>query len=204
MGWWKMVIVPRAHYSTFRKLGKEGWAWGKLSMHLLVPAVAAGLLLAYDFRLTGMRVGILITSMSIFSALLFNLLMLVYSIVRQPDAEPVVRREPEASAPEGLAPTAEQEFQNLRRRFLRTIFANLSFDVWVSLLVVVVLITWLLLEDRLPMLLDLTFHALAYYGIGVFLVTFFEVLYQVHLLLSKEFDHMKPAPSRGGGNQDAR
>lgn len=192
------LVIVADHLATLR-IGTSGkLASGTVFVLLLVPAVVAGGLLAIGQLLSESRVGILITSLSIFAALLFNLLMLVYDIVRkaggrrvslrgQEAAKEGAREAHDAKAPAGLAPESDKDFERLRQSFLREIFANLSFAVLVSLVVVIFLMLWLLIEGWFHPWLVNCFAFLSYYGITLFLLTFFMVLRRVHILLREEF-----------------
>lgn len=111
-------------------------------------------------------VEILVTSLSIFAALLFNLLLLVYDIVKK--------------ANQGEA------YAVLKTRFLREIYANVSYSIFVSMLAVVILLISLLGTSYQPLRIAVAFAV--YFLVANFILTLFMILRRVHILLAKEFE----------------
>lgn len=111
--------------------------------------------------------GVLITSFSVFAALLLNLLLLIYDIVRKADQ----------------TPTAEK-----KRRFLKQIYGNISYSILISVASIILLLGYFVtlafsrLEPR---------YVLAYliYALATnFILTILMVLKRVHNMLSTEFE----------------
>ena len=123
--------------------------------------------------------GVLITSLSVFAALLLNLLLLIYDIVRKADQ----------------SPSAEK-----KRQFLKQIYSNISYSILVAVATIILLLGYFVtlafsrLEPR---------YVLAYliYSLSTnFILTILMVLKRVHNMLSTEFDgfghNPHPKPSR--------
>lgn len=112
---------------------------------------------------------VLITSLSVFSALLFNLLLLIYDIVRKEDSQlkAVPRR-------------------GTIKRFLKEIFANISYSIFISVVCIIFLLLLYLQVGSIWYYRVLSF--ISYYLIVSFLLTLFMVLKRVHILLKQEIE----------------
>lgn len=128
-----------------------------------LPAVAATLLI-YFKGIFGQTVsGILITSYSVFAALLFNLLLLVYDLVKRD-------------------PTS-----NLKLRFLKQIYSNISYSILISIVLIMLLLLQLVTLSFPYMIPRLTIAFLVYLFSANFILTILMVLQRVHSLFSEEF-----------------
>jgi hypothetical protein len=147
-------------------------------LYLGLPLVTSLALLAFGLHLNESIVGILVTSMSIFAALLFNLLMIVYDIIRKSGSD----SSPAAADADGLRRS------NLRKLYLREIYANISFAVLTTVVIVALLLTWLVVSSRISQIWRIVLSLPIYFLIGLFLMTFFMVLKRVHILLREAID----------------
>lgn len=134
-----------------------------------MPIIVATLLLWLKGVFGGAIGGVMVTAFSIFAALLFNLLLLTYDIVRKTD---------------GITPA-----DKLKARFLRQIHSNISYAVLISLTLIVILLAYFVVisSPRLAtvrQMLAFTVYALA----TNFILTILMVLKRAHILLSKEID----------------
>ena len=109
-------------------------------------------------------VGILVTSLSIFAALLFNLLLLIYDVVSK----------------------VEQGSRKLKERYLSQVYSNISFAILVSIVSIIVLLVAYFDLDGSCFALATSF--VVYYLVTLFLLTLFMILKRVHILLSREFE----------------
>ncbi len=131
--------------------------------------------------LTDSLVNGLITSFSIFSALLFNLLLLVYSIAeKNPDSTKITDQ-------------LEIKKNAQRRELLREIYINVSFSILISTISVVILLTYFLkISNCFFWKVNLCsfqwlLAAILYYLSIQFLLTLFMVLKRIYKLLAKAF-----------------
>jgi len=157
--------IIRDHLDTLRD---DATGQRMISDYILffgLPLVSSGLLLfGLSLPIDQGAVGILVTSLSVFAALLFNLLLLIYDIVRK----------------------AEGQNASLKEKFLGQIYANISFAILVSILSIIVLLAaYFDLEGRF-FLSAASFTA--YYLVSLFILTLFMILKRVHILLSREFE----------------
>jgi hypothetical protein len=111
-------------------------------------------------------VGVLITSFSVFAALLFNLLILVYDIVKKE--------------------SEKQTLVGLKARFLKELYSNVSYAILVSVIAIVFLVALYMADGhtRTQYVLGFLMYSLSIH----FVLTMLLILKRVHTLLSKEFD----------------
>lgn len=166
--------IIRDHVLTLKSYDTGKYSVGDFFVFILLPFGIAGYL-AYYFPKSDKNtteifnkdvVDILVTSLSIFAALLFNLLLLVYDLVKK--ANP------------------GEAYAVLKTRFLKEIFANISYSIFISMLAVIILLISLLgTESRI---LQVTVVASVYFLVSNFILTLLMILRRVHILFSKEFE----------------
>jgi len=129
-----------------------------------VPLITSFLLLYFKLILSKDVVNILSVSLSVFTALLLNLLLLVYNIVRRPEFN-----------------SRKTVFKDL----LKEIFSNISFAILTAILTLIILVVVLVESNLLKSYLCMF---LVYYLSSLFVLTLLLILKRVHVLLSKEFE----------------
>ena len=156
------------HFSTLTNENTKRTSFADCVLFFALPtAVAAGLI---SFHLIFGRTigGVLITALSIFAGLLFNLLLLIFDIGNKPRAQ-------------------QEKLSPIKIRFLREIYSNISYSILIALLTIVVLLIhfgFLVLGIRPSMYLT---AFLVYAMTGNFVLTLLMVLKRVHKLLAEEF-----------------
>lgn len=136
--------------------------WDYFTFYVM-PLAATAVLIWQDFRLDSTEATILITALSIFAALLFNLLLLTHGIVSDSEAERHARR----------------------GELLEQIYTHISY----SILVAVVAIVFLLLEVVWPnRTVNLVSSAAVYFLVINFLATLLLILKRIHEMLGAEFE----------------
>jgi hypothetical protein len=157
--------IIRDHVATFQDDATGRRMKSDYFLFFGLPLVLA-LFLLFILRLSLDQgaVGILVTSLSIFAALLFNLLLLIYDVVRKVGSG-----------------TGE-----LKQRFLSQIYSNISFAILISLLSIIVLLGAYFGLNGSCFALATSFAV--YYLVSLFVLTLFMILKRVHVLLSREFD----------------
>jgi hypothetical protein len=152
------------HIDTLRDFRTGRRKKGDFVLFFILPLVAGAF--AVLFVDAAKATGILLTSLSVFAALLFNLLLLVYESIQRARSEPSPDR--------------------LKIRILREVYANISFCIIVAVLAIVLLLAGPL-RARLSSIAQVLVF-LIYYLVGVFILTLLMVLKRVHILFSHEFD----------------
>lgn len=145
---------------------------GKLSVSDLVlfygtPLITAFLLVWFKGAFGKTIGGVLVTSFSVFAALLFNLLLLIYDIVRKSD----------------------NALSAVKSKFLGQIYHNISYAILTAISTIVLLLGYFvalaLPSTKARVVLAFLVFALA----ANFILTILMILKRVHVLLSKEFEN---------------
>lgn len=174
------IVAAQIH--TLRDYSETRLSPLALGLFFGVPALTAGGLLFLGITITDSAANILITSMSIFAGLLFNLLLLVYDVMsRGPRPLPPVSEE-------------ERELAAIRRRFLSEIFSNISFAIFASVVVVLLLLGGVVVSGTAVR----WFSGVVYFCTAMFLMTLLMVLQRVQSLFSQLSRDLAGAQSQGG------
>lgn len=152
-------------------------------LFLILPAITSCVLVFTKVVLNDGLGNALITSFSIFSALLFNLLLLVYDISGKSTDPSKASNDP-----------VEKKRADRRRSLLKEIYINVSFSILVATISVVALLIHFLKIDmcdlanietcRITWLLP----SIIYYLSIQFLLTLFMILKRVYILLAQAFE----------------
>lgn len=158
---WKIIVD---HISTLNDHKTKKILRSDILLFFVYPIVAAGLILWLCDSMRPSLVSVLSTSLSIFAALLFNLLLLVYSAIRKD----------------------EQLNSKSRKEFLKEIYVNISFCILISVISIVLILVYSQIPNN--QIAQYTFSFLIYYFVIVFVLTLLMVLKRIHVLFSKEID----------------
>ncbi len=165
----KNIILD--HISTLKDNKTQKTSFGDVFTFFILPLIIGGFLLfVLKIEITDYVINILITSLSIFAALLFNLLLLVYEIVN-----------------------GKSNKTKIKSKILKEIYSNISFSIFSSILAVILLLLYSIVFTYVSekQIFILTINFLIYYLTITFLLTLFMILKRIHILLSKEFDKKK-------------
>ena len=154
--------IVRDHVATLKSFETDKYRSSDFILFFFFPLLLSGILVYFKFILGKDFINILATSLSIFAALLLNLLLLIYDILRKSDKTDINYK--------------------LKATFLKEIYANISFCILISILTIVFLIIASLDIKELESILAFVIYSLVF----VFVLTLFMVLKRVHILLSKE------------------
>jgi high-affinity Fe2+/Pb2+ permease len=163
------IVVDHFNTLTNNKSGKIYIP--DLIVFFCAPLVISGLLLFKGSVISNQLANVLVTSFSIFAALLFNLLLLVFDIAD--------KYKPKNRSDEDLIDLESKNF----KKVLREIYINVSFCILVSILSIILLIGFFIDYNAKLFLLFLSF--IVYFLVFVFLLTLFMILKRVYTLLSK-------------------
>jgi len=159
------------HFATFKNFKTGKRKIGDYFVFLILPFVISIFFICFNILLTKELSNILITALSIFAALLFNLLLLTYDIINK-------------NSHVNFTDTTLKQKKQLKHKFLKEIYANISFSILISIISVILLLGNYFLPCGLIYLL---FNFFSYFFIILFLLTLFLILKRIHILLSKEF-----------------
>jgi hypothetical protein len=153
------------HIKTLKAYHSERQSWSDILIFFFVPAVLAGLLARSREEFSSDFAGLLAAILSVFAALLFNLILLIYDIVS---------RQEEANGS-----------NEVRHTLLRQIYSNVSFCILVSIFTLLLLLVYSF-HFQIPAWAHRALAFSIYYLVGVFLLTLFMVLKRIHVVLRKE------------------
>lgn len=164
---WKVNVsaIVRAHFRTLRRPKGDRMAWDDWSVFVIAPSLAATALTYGGVRLTDAATNGLLTALSIFAGLLFNLLLLAHGLVR--------RNEGGSWAPHDV-------------EMMREIYNNISYSILLSVFTLVALLLVLLLGKQ-PLLLTCV-SWIVFAAVANFLVTLLMILKRIHFLLTHDFE----------------
>jgi hypothetical protein len=168
--------IVREHYRTLYDLRHEDrTSKGDVVLFYLIPLVISSALVALRIPVASASVSLLLTCLSIFIGLLFNLLVLAHAMRRR-EGEP------------------SREY--LERRLLREINVNLEYSIFVALVALCVLLVSALIPHRIEIGIGYkalgemaTWVALLTYFLTCnFVLTLFMILNRMHTLLMRDYD----------------
>jgi hypothetical protein len=153
------------HLDTLRTYETRKRSIPDLLLFFVAPLVVSVALVRIRPWLTSDLAGVLATSLSVFAALLFNLILLIYDVIDRADASDASRGQ--------------------KGEFLRQIYSNVSFCILVCIMTLLaLLVDFLHLADCGWFRATIT--VVIYYLVGVFILTLFMVLKRIHILLRRE------------------
>jgi hypothetical protein len=158
------LVIIRDHTATLRKQGTNKIRGSDIFLFYIFPAIISGIVVFFFSELSDALIPILITSLSIFAALLFNLLLLVHGAISR-------------------NVTSTRRFPD-RTKYLREIFNNISFSILVSVLSIVLLIIYT--QFITGCITTAIFTFFIYYLVLVFILALLMVLKRIHILLGEE------------------
>lgn len=162
------IIVD--HLRTLRDDQRDKFYKGDLILFFVLPLVLAFLIVKYSSTALSDFSTELAASLSIFAALLFNLLLLIYTFFDRRSDKPS---------------PVDTERKKLRKKIklLQEIYANISFSIFVSLLAILAIIFAINTSGVYEMGFSFVVFAISLN----FILTLIMVLKRVHVLLSDEF-----------------
>lgn len=162
--------IIKDHFSTFKNDETGRKMISDYFLFFLVPSIIAILICVFADPKVIIKnlVDTLITSISIFAALLFNLLLLVFDLVQKIN-------------------DVDSKEKNLQKReFLRQIYSNISYSIFISIISVILLLLFKSFDNLIWLQNLLCFFSFTF--IGNFVLTLIMILKRIHSLFTVEFD----------------
>ncbi len=176
-----IVSIIKDHLKTLKNFQSGKYYWGDIFIFFVLPLIATIILIFKDFSLKDELVQILITSFSIFTALLFNLLLLTFDIVKKN----ITVNSNEENKKENAEDKSEFDvLQKIKILLLKEIYANISYSILMSILCLVFL---MLTQVEIKGIYLIIIKAFIFFISINFLGTLFQILKRIHSLLSNEF-----------------
>jgi hypothetical protein len=157
------------HFKTLRDHESKRLMISDILLFFVFPLALSTVVIVGHFELKDNFVTIIVTAASIFAGLLLNLLVLIYTIFIR-DREKILHH---------LKENTFQTWQEL----VRQTFANVSFSILVSLLLVALCLLFYL---DLPLSAKRTVEFLLYFFCATLVLHLFMVLGRIHMLIAFE------------------
>jgi hypothetical protein len=158
--------IAMDHLATLRNERTGRISIVDLAIFIGVPFLFAAAYYVCGWSLSKDATNLIITGMSIFAGLMINVLVLIYTVALNTKTEDE---------------TVEEAI--VEKRFLCQIFANISFSISTSVLIVIILGLSFFLGANIQNAIS----AVAFFLLGNFLLTLLMTLKRLHILLSKRF-----------------
>ncbi|MBF0383473.1 MAG: hypothetical protein HQL69_20835 [Magnetococcales bacterium] len=156
------------HIQTLRNEKTNKRSLWDLTLFFLIPACLGAFSIHKGFSFSDDAVGVLITALSIFAGLLINVLVLIYSIFQN------ITEDGSGQNEQGLSTRGEE------KRFLREIFANISFAILVAVSTVILVSLAQAFDIKQPVVFS---GIVVAFSIN-FILTLLMALKRIHALLS--------------------
>lgn len=165
------------HISTLKDFGRSKISRFDIFIFFIFPFLLSAFLIYFKVNLNNELANLLITVFSIFAGLLFNLQILMFDIVgKVSDVE---------TLPDSLV---SKQSLNRRISILESVSLNISFEILLCILGVLVLATSTLSQKSAFQVL---FSLIVFYIVILFALTLAMVLKRVHALLTDEIEIQK-------------
>jgi amino acid transporter len=155
--------ILRSHFATLQNDNSKKAEFDDYLTFLIVPIIIASGLLHFDIQLKDSAVNIVITTLSILVGLLFNVIVLIFDIIKR-DAS-----------------------QKIKNTILKQLLANISFTILLS--IVTILFTLATYFD-IEYVKDIATW-IVYFLLTIFLFTVLMVLKRMYLLFKNEIDEIE-------------
>lgn len=151
------VVEYRKNPGKMKK--RELYSKSDFFIFFILPIIISIFLLYFEFLPNDNTLIGLVTSLSIFSALLFNLLLIIYDIMQKTTNNKV------------------------KKELLREMYSNISFCILIAICTTIFAILGLIIKENI---IFLVLSFLVYYLFTLFILTILMVLKRTHALLSRE------------------
>ena len=157
------IIVD--HVRTLRSDATGKVHWSDYLLLLLIPSLVSVLPIYFQTELKESAVTLLMAAFSIFAGLLINVLVLIYTVA--------IRLEDSINS-------SDEDRYRLERDFIKQIFANVSFSILISVLIVLILFV----SSVSPKAINIAGAAVCTFLIVEFTLTLLMSLKRLHVLLA--------------------
>lgn len=154
------------HFATLKNESTGKISASDIAVFLISPLLLAGASYYLVWSFSETATNLVITGMSIFAGLMINVLVLIYTVALNTQSKNSTEAE-----------------SAIERRFLRQIFANISFSICISVFIVVLAGVAFFVSATSKQILT----AITIFLLGNFLLTLFMILKRLHILLTRRF-----------------
>lgn len=158
-----IIQILKNHLSTLKNDNTKKAGFDDWFTFLILPSLITGLLIYFKKELKDDAINIIITTLSILVGLLFNVIVLIFDIIKR-DAT-----------------------QKIKNTILKELLSNISFTILISILAII-LTLFTFIEDQVARLL---FTGGVYFLLSVFIFTVLMILKRMHKLFKNEIEELE-------------
>jgi len=151
------------HFNTFRNYRTKRYSPIDFVIFLGLPLAIASVSIRYLGVLPQNLIGVAVTSLSVFTALLLNLLMAAYTVAKN-----------------STTLTNERKKQ-IRKELVHEVFSNISFAVLIAIVTAAFVLSLGMIENQTSSHLIFALNFLIYFFGSMFFLTLFMLLRRVYL-----------------------
>ena len=156
------------HFKTFKNYRTKQYSPIDFVIFLGVPFIIAGVLLVLFGSLPQNLIGVVVTSLSVFTALLLNLLMAAYTVARN------------------ASPLCNEGKIQVRKDLIHEMFSNISFAILVAIVTAVFVLCFGMIYNKTSPHIIYALNFFIYFFGLLFLLTLLMLLRRVYSLLQSE------------------
>jgi amino acid transporter len=160
--------ILRNHFATLRNDNSQKAEFDDYLTFLIIPLATASGLVYFNICLTESAVNIAITTLSILVGLLFNVIVLIFDIIKR-DAS-----------------------QRLKNTVLKQLLANISFTILLSIITIVFTLVTFITEPKIKV----SATWIVYFLLTVFLFTVLMVLKRMYALFKNEIEEIEKSEKK--------
>lgn len=157
--------ILKSHFATLRNDNSNKAEFDDYWTFLIVPMLVATGLIYFNIQLKDSAVNIVVTTLSILVGLLFNVIVLIFDIIKR-DAS-----------------------QRLKNTVLKQLLANISFTILLSIVTILFTLATYFENDYIKEIATW----IVYFFLTIFLFTVLMVLKRMYLLFRNEIDEIENA-----------
>lgn len=174
------------HFSTLKRYSDKRYNPNDFVLFLFVPLIITILMFLVRPVISDSISQLIITCGTVFAALLLNLLLIIYDIVKRTERADANGQTNDA----GDLVKRRKKKKGVRLQFLQEIYHNISFSILLCV-VIMMLTVFICFKFEMPYL-NMGLSAIVYFLASIFGLTLLMVLKRVHLLLSHDISDKSP------------
>lgn len=193
-----VIKIIGDHISTLKQFNADKYSKYDLFLFMGLPLIVAATLVIFNIELTDNLITVFITAYSIFAALLFNLLFLIYDVTTK-------NKPSGGESNEDVKSNRDEKKLPLKERLLKETYINISYNITIAIFLLIFLITLYVIIETLdplnlkvnpisPLIESIINSATPWLSFCIyflalqFILTLFMILKRIYTLLSKIFD----------------
>lgn len=158
-----IVSIILSHFETLKNDNSKKAEFDDYFTFIIIPIIVASVLISFEIYLKDSAINILITTLSIFVGLLFNVIVLIFDIIKR-DAS-----------------------QKIKNTILKQLLSNISFTILLS--IISILFTLITYIDVLIIMKIATW--IVYFLLTIFLCTVLMILKRMYVLFINEMNEIE-------------